>query len=146
MNQYVPSVGRIRYSPKRLGDYVSENWWLVVDCDPEIGRYYRHLFWLSTHKTYRPWRPKWREHISVCRNETPQNRSIWEAHAGKKVIFFYEPIPKTNGTYWWLDVQCELLLDIREELGLPRQPEYPLHLTFCRRGTDEDFEHQNFAL
>jgi hypothetical protein len=144
MTQYlVQSTGTLRYSPKLLGDRSSDKWWFVVDCDPEIGKYYRHLFWLSTHKTYRPWRPAWREHITVIRNEEPPDPSSWEKYAGQTIEFWYNVLPETNGSYWWLNVQCEKLLEIREELGLPRHPTIPLHLSVCHGGNDGNFEHQN---
>lgn len=132
------STGTLRYSPKLLGDRASEKWWLVVDCDPELGKYYRHLFWLGAYKTAKVFRPAWREHITVIRNEEPPNVSLWEKYAGHQVQFQYNARPQTNGDYWWLSVECDQLLEIREELGLPRQPKIPLHLSICHGGTNDD--------
>lgn len=122
------SKGTIRYSPKLLGDRPSEKWWLVVDCDDNIGKYYRHLFRMACHSTRSLEVPAWRTHITVIRNEEPPHPQFWEKYSGE-VQFTYESEPRTNGDYVWLDVQCPFLLDLRQELGLPRNPFYPLHLS-----------------
>lgn len=121
----------LRYSPKLLGDRVSQNWWLVIDCDPEIGDYYRHLYWIQHHKCRKLQRPAWKAHISVVRNEQPSEdrKSLWEIYEGETVDFSYSPGGNCGGSFCWLSVQCETALDIREELGLPRKPHYSLHLT-----------------
>lgn len=124
------STGTLRYSPKLLGKS-SAKWWLVVDCDKTLGDYYRHLYWLARHRLERMQRPAWCEHITVIRDEEPPvvKQTLWSKYAGQEVVFDYNPTIATNGEYWWLDVCCPKLLDIREELGLPRQPEIPLHLS-----------------
>jgi hypothetical protein len=125
-------VGRLRYSPQLIGaraDFVS--WWLVVDCDPEIGRYYRHLFRLAQHRCCDLQRPAWKEHITVIRDEEPPDskKLLWKKYDGLCVPFKYSHLARGDDLYVWLDVESEQLLDIREELGLPRLPEYSLHVT-----------------
>jgi hypothetical protein len=126
------SVGKLRYSPHLLGVRAdSVSWWLVVDCDPDIGRYYRHLFYLTHYKCQKIQSPAWKEHISVIRNEKPKEEKtyLWKKYDGQDVEFWYSPSVRGDGMFYWLDVDCDCLLDIREELGLSRQPEFPLHLT-----------------
>jgi len=125
------SAGRLRYSPKLLGEHASEKWWLVLDCDPEIGRYYRHLFSAYRFHAEQIERPAWKEHITVIRDEEPLDnfKSLWEKYEGQSVEFLYHTEPQSNGEYWWLNVECEFLLMIRTELGLKREPHYPLHLS-----------------
>jgi len=125
----VKSVGTLRYSPKLLGDRTSENWYLVLDCDPNIGTYYRGLYRLLHQKTRQLMRPAWDSHITVVRNEEPPHKELWEKYNGKQVQFDYEHNTLTNGKYWWVTVVCEELLDIRVELGILRDPEFPLHLS-----------------
>jgi hypothetical protein len=72
------SKGTIRYSPKLLGERRSENWWVVVDSDEQIGRYYRHLYWLDRWKTDEMSRPAWDAHITVIRDEEPPHKEFWE--------------------------------------------------------------------
>ena len=122
------STGKLRYSPKLTGER-SENWWLILDCDPDIGSYYRNLFKIGHYNCRKLQTPSWKEHISVVRNEEPPNKLFWEKHIQKEVSFTYTPELRSDGIYVWLNVKCELLLDLREELGLPREPIYPLHLT-----------------
>jgi hypothetical protein len=74
-------------------------------------------------------RPAWEEHISVVRDEEPPNKEFWEKYAGQEIEFQYNPIVEGDGLFFWLNVDCDFLLEIREELGLPRDPEFPLHLT-----------------
>jgi len=102
-----------------------------VDCDPEIGRYYRHLYSLAHNKCRNLLRPSWREHISVIRDEEPpeNKKHLWKKYDGQVVIFRYRPEIDHDGLYFWLDVECDFLLDLRVEIGLSRHPEYSLHLT-----------------
>lgn len=122
-------IGTLRYSPKMLGNRVSENWWLIVDLDPELVKYYRHLYHINTYRCHKLIRPAWEAHISVVRNEEPVHKQFWEAHAGEKVEVEIHSELHTNGEYFWLDVACPRLYNIREELGLPREPYYPFHLS-----------------
>jgi len=124
-------MGLLRYSPKLLGERTSEKWWLVLDCDPEIGRYYRQLFSAHHFHAQKIQRPAWKEHITVIRDEEPLDscKSLWEKYEGQSIEFSYNTYLETNGEYWWLSVECEFLLTLRAELGLPRDPFFPLHLS-----------------
>lgn len=132
------STGILRYSPKLLGrpERVSDKWWLVLDCDPEIGRYYRLLYrnaWFNgCHRgVYKCGRPAWKEHVTVIRDEEPpdEKKQLWELRAGEEIEFQYEAKLCTGPIYIWLRVWSNDLDDIRETLGLPRQPAVPYHLT-----------------
>ena len=123
------SFGTLRYSPKLLGDS-SEKWWVVLDCDPGLGQYYRHLYWLAHYRTERIVRPAWAEHVTVVRNEEPPNKIAWERYPGRLIEFECGSVPCTNGSYWWLDVFCPELCKIREELGLLSDPVIPFHISF----------------
>ncbi len=120
--------GILRYSPKLLGKS-SSKWWLVIDCDPELGKYYRHLFHLMSYRCYKLQRPAWECHITVIRDEEPPNKELWEKYANQEVEFNVSSEVKDNGDYHWYQVECNLALDIRQELGLIREPQYPLHLS-----------------
>ena len=126
------SKGTLRYSPKLLGAK-SSKWWIILDCDPEIGKYYRHLYYLFTNKTESLLRPAWNEHISVAADEEPPNKEFWEQHTGEIVLFQYDTEIRFDSIYCWLDVYSERLKQIRVELGLSPEPFYPLHLTVGNR-------------
>lgn len=122
------SNGKLRYSPKLLGENPSK-WWVVLDCHKDIGVYYRHLHWLANHRCRQIQRPAWDVHITVVRDEEPPCKEFWEAYASEEVTFDYDPTIRTDGAYYWLEVVCPRLLDLRSELGLSREPEIPLHLS-----------------
>lgn len=122
------SIGKLRYSPKLLGNR-NEKWWMVLDCDPEIGRYYRYLFKVGGYKKLG--RPSWKEHITVVRNEEPpdQYKHLWEKYESEVVEFSYNHDIIDNSIYYWLEVQSPRLDEIRVELGLSVIPEFPFHIT-----------------
>lgn len=122
------STGILRYSPKLLGGK-SDKWWLVIDCEEEIGRFYRQLYYLGTYKTSIIMRPAWDSHVTVIRNEEPIHKQFWEKYRDTKIDLVCLPPVQTNGKYYWLNVECDKLYEIREELGLPRLPEIPFHLS-----------------
>ena len=64
-------------------------------------------------------RGKYPAHITVSRNEAPVNIEAWKKYDGEAVEFFYTPGIKQGKIYYWLDVYCVRLEDIRLELGLP---------------------------
>jgi len=78
--------------------------------------------------------PAWGPHISVTRGErVPKDKlGIRQSMRGRRITFAYDPNLQFNGEYFWLPVQCEELLDLREQLGLRREPRMPLHLTVAR--------------
>ncbi len=130
------STGIFRYSPplNKAGNLIRRDgkttkWWLIIECDPELGRYLRYQFEIKTYGTKKVQAPLWGAHISVIRNEEPPVKTNWEQFQAQKIEFKYKPnIQETEG-YLWVPVQCELALKHREELGLSREPELPLHLT-----------------
>ena len=64
--------------------------------------------------------------------EEPPARELWRARHGERVEFSCASAPETDGSFYWLTVTCEELLDLRESLGLPRAPRHPFHLTLGR--------------
>lgn len=123
------STGVITYDPKAKS-IESKPWWMILQCCEDLARYYRetyNLFYRGSSKKLN--KPAWGSHISVVRGEEPVNKDLWLARAGEVVAFEYDPELNTNELYCWLTVRCDAILDLRERLGLPREPIYPLHLT-----------------
>jgi hypothetical protein len=134
-DRFIASTGTLRYSPQ-LGsgghgrrDGGSTLWWLIIDCDPELGRYLRHQYLLGHRRTRSLQAPLWGPHISVIRGETPPRMEAWKRGDGGAVEFVYDPRPQQTDGYVWYPVRCEAMLDLRVALGLPREPEPALHLT-----------------
>jgi len=123
------SKGTLQYSPQSIG--ASEKWWLILYCDAQLGAYYRRLYEYEHRRCRKLQTPGWKDHVSVVRNEEPddQYKPLWNKYDGLEVEFEYEAIVRDNDIYFWLEVTCDFLLDLREELGLPRNPEFDLHLT-----------------
>lgn len=136
-HKWFPATGTYRYNPKMLGEHGGE-WWLVIDCDPEITRYYRKLY--IAHKTgfqnliskqdYIQ-EPFWAAHISVIKRDEPPNNKkyLWNKYQGQEVSFFYTHTITQWGNYFASQVVCPSANKLRQELGLPPQPWNPFHLT-----------------
>ena len=108
-------------------------WWLILQCDPELGRYLRHLFHLDVRRTHRISDPLWGPHVSIVQGEVPADPAAWKEGDGEVMTFELIHAPQEIGDYVFFPVRCEAALDYRERLGLPREPQYPLHLTIGNR-------------
>lgn len=129
------SIGKLVYSPRT--HLSSSDRWLVVMADDEISRYYRHLYskeypYLNGGRSIKLTRPVWGTHISVIRGERLPNPKLWRIDEGKFVEFDYDGGVIDNGEYYWLKVSCPYLGDLREKMGLPREPRFGFHLTVGR--------------
>jgi hypothetical protein len=121
--------GRLRYDPTMPNHRDKEPWWLVLECDPELGRYYRELVEVSLWRTVSLMRPAWGTHVSILRGEAPRkNEDKWAKDAGRVLEFEYEPVVLTNGKHWWLKVECPGLAEVRRFYGLG-SPRVAPHLT-----------------
>jgi hypothetical protein len=100
------STGRLRYTENPYK--------LIVDADNQIAMYYRSL----VPKSVRVNGTRFRAHISVVRKETPRNLCAWRTHEGKLISFEYDNYVYNDEKYYWLNVFCPQLEDVRRELGL----------------------------
>ena len=110
------SIGTLRYENKG-GKYK-----LIVEVDQGISDYYRSLIpkWITVNPQM------YRAHISVVRREIPVNLEYWGKYEGEKIEFSYEGIVRQGTVYFWLNVFCVRLEEIRKELGLPVRSEYTI--------------------
>ncbi len=104
--------------------HYSENYKLVIDCDQELSEYYRCLI----PKYYDIQKSRWKAHITVVRSEkeAPINLEHWGKYQGQEINFFYDPIVKMGKIYFWLNIWCKKLEEIRIELGLSNVSEFTL--------------------
>lgn len=133
------------YDPPRPGMSYRKDWWCVVNLNKEITRYYR--WWLSFEKHIHLQPPSWDAHISIVRGEKPRPEFMdaWKKYQGKQIEFFYEPgsirvdrsqrtdaraDSAVGGEYYFIDVVCPILDDIRRDLGL--RTGYKFHFTVGR--------------
>lgn len=143
------SSGVLLYDPDRQGlkdkpgKRPKTRWWLVLECDPDIPRYYQWWIQKSLH-IKGLCEPSWGAHVSVIRGEEPREdlQSLWGKYQGERVEFRYQAKPRQSGdttgdrpgNFWFLDVECSRLQEIRAELGLVVYPKF--HLTVGRTWDD----------
>lgn len=108
------------------------SWWLIVKVDEEVCGYYRRLI----HFHNRPLRlnpSKHGAHITVIagKYEKPdaEHEQFWNKYQGELINFNYSPDIATNGEYFWMEVDCPRIEEIRTELGLTPKIIHPWHLT-----------------
>lgn len=127
MTELLSSSGTLHYSldgglTKDQAEHYEGQPRLVVEVDPELARYYRSLIpkWIETNK------PRWPAHITVVRpfKEKPPNMEPWGKYQGEVVEFKYQNLLHTGKVYFWINVFCKRLEEIRAELGLPVTSEF----------------------
>jgi hypothetical protein len=79
----------------------------------------------------------WGPHITWVNKEEPHNKGNWEAYQNIPIKFELKPEIKTNGTYYWLDIECNDLKLMRRALGLKPEPKIPFHLTIGKKVKDD---------
>lgn len=111
------SIGVLRYSN-------DDGPQLVLRVDQGISDFYRSLIpkWLNAQGQ------RWPAHVTVVRKdkEYPPDMRTWNRYQGEHVSFLYSPTIHQGKVYWWLNVFCVRLEEIRRELGLPVRSEYTL--------------------
>ena len=123
---------------KSTGILVFYNTWAIAYCDDGLQKYYAYL--LERKKWIKLMIPKWGSHISLIRGDgekvPSEHMKKWKKYDGRRFEFEYSVnIEEAYGGggryYYWLPIDCEFLLDIREEFGLSRDPivSNGLHLT-----------------
>lgn len=145
MTDILCGTGIIQYNPARPGMKHRTDWWCVVKVNKELTRYYR--WWLEYEKHLHLQPPSWDAHISVVRGERPRPAFVdgWKKYQGEKVDFTYQHgsirIDRSQrtddkaknaigGEYYFIDVMCPRLDEIRSELGLKVGFNY--HFTIAR--------------
>lgn len=68
-------------------------------------------------------------HVSIIRDELIPFKKYWYKHKEPIGIKVMDDEIFTDGRFYWVDVSCHYISLIREELGLKRKTELPLHLT-----------------
>jgi hypothetical protein len=114
LDSEIPMQGILRYSNVAGGSRPQA----AVYLPKEFGRYYHSMIPKELDVNPQAYDP----HITVVRTgvEFPPNMDAWGKYEGEKVDFVYDPAHKTDGLYWFLNVESDRIGDIREELGLPR--------------------------
>ena len=135
---FIASSGTIVYNPPRPGLKMQKEWWAVVNVDREITRYFR--WWVKQELDIELHKPSCDAHISIIRGEKPPigKLYLWEKYQGKEIVFKYNVNVRQSGDttfdrpnhYWFVEIDCPFLIEIREEFGYPS--DWKLHLTIGR--------------
>lgn len=91
--------------------------WVTVWVDQQLADYCHSLI----PKYHRVCRPRWKAHVTVVRPEDfPVNPDLqhWGKHEGEKVNFVYDPTVLYEKGFWWFNLWCVTMEDIRKELGV----------------------------
>ena len=127
--QLLKGTGVLVYDPHRPGLKSKTDWWVVVNTDDEICRYYR--WWVWRRYMIDLQKPSWGAHVSVIRGGKPSDDKmhLWKKYQGEKIAFEYSPDIRQSGDttadrpdfFWFLDVWCSRLNEIRAELGFTNE-------------------------
>jgi len=128
--QLLKGNGVLVYDPYRHGMKTKTDWWIILNTDSEICRYYR--WWVWRRYMIELKQPSWSAHISCLRGGRPRpdKMHLWKKYQGEKIEFQYSPnIRQTGDTtgddrpdhYWFVDVWSERLNEIRAELGFTNE-------------------------
>lgn len=125
------STGIVKYDP-RIERGTFQKYWVILQCDREIVRYYQHIFYKLYWKKLQT--AMWGAHCSIVRGEKPPTLGgleAWKRFDGRMIEFsyMYEPGFRTNGQHVWLRAWSPKFEEIRESLGLPKEPKVPFHLS-----------------
>jgi len=63
----------------------------------------------------------------------------------KEIDFYYDTEPRSNGSHWWLRVWCPDAENIRESIGLRREPYFAMHFTIGHVN-EKYIEHSEYIL
>jgi hypothetical protein len=95
--------------------YTEKPYKLIVEVENDLGNYYRSFI----PKYFKFQKPMHNTHISVIRSEEICNLHYWGKLNNVEIEFDYDNYIFQNSIYFWLAVECNLLKNIREDLGLP---------------------------
>ena len=106
--------------------------WIIAKCDDALVDYYRWFY--CKRKWIKLMRPRNGAHISLARGEDEGiMEGSWERNLDGEIIQFnYSNDLIERGNYIWMPVWGESLYNIREKVGLKREPILPFHMTVGR--------------
>lgn len=111
--------------------------WVIAQGDGELGKYLRTLYKYATYGASLLIRPAWQEHITIVRDEISPIEdlsSFWSKYRRQELQFRIFLEPQLHNGYWSLPVISEGAAVLRSRLGLCRESQVPLHLTFGHTG------------
>jgi hypothetical protein len=80
------SKGILRKDPRRKNIKFLP-WWLIIEADPELGRYYLQMTNWEYRSHFQLQKPAWGPHVTIVRGEEPPNIGFWNALTSVEVGF-----------------------------------------------------------
>jgi hypothetical protein len=125
--------GKIEFSPQDVTKkHKSQSSWkrvAIIKTDCDLDKYYA---WFLTKRFNLKLNQNLRgSHVTFI-SDKMDKKTFDEASKifnGKEIDFYIELEPRSNGEHWWLRAYCPDAENIREALGLRREPYFGLHLT-----------------
>lgn len=121
--KYHESTGILRIDPSET---VHGAYWIYLECCRDLGQYYRSRLLKYTCRYRCVLEPKFGPHVTVVRKEIITAEL---PKSGQEFKFQYSHEVDTNEKHFWMNVKSEELMELRESIGLPRCPWFPLHIT-----------------
>lgn len=131
---WLKGTGKLIYNPNRPGMKKVQRlspWWLIVDVDNNIGKYYR--YWIQRQWGLVLQAPTWGTHITLSNDRDvidPKYQHHWKKFQGKKIDFEYSVVIEQHWKFFVLPTRCERFNEIRHELGIFH--DHPFHITIGR--------------
>jgi hypothetical protein len=118
----------------------------IIKTDCDIADYY--AWFLKTRFSLVLNKPLRGTHVSFINDR--MNKELFmegsKIFNGREITFYYENMPRSNtGNHWWLRVWSTEAEDIRQALGLTRDPYFSLHLTLGL-ANEKNIEHSKYIL
>lgn len=125
--------GILDFTPiNRTKKHAAQSSWkrvALIQTGCELDRYYAWFlskrFNLTLNKNLRG------SHVTFISDKVnfDQFEQAAQIFGGKEIEFYLDNNFKSNGSHWWLNVECNEAKNIREILGLDRDPYFGLHFT-----------------
>jgi hypothetical protein len=130
IGKYYEAIGILNY----------KNNWLILETPFSINLYYK--WWIEKFIGKKISTPLYGSHVTIIAGKYTDvsNHPNWAKYQDKKIPFKYSSIIYGDDNYFWLNVICGELADIRKELGLSPDPHWSLHLTIGFLYTDKKME------
>lgn len=141
--------GKIEFSPEDITKkHKSQSSWkrvAIIKTDCDLDKYYAWFlekrFNLKLNRNLRG------SHITFISDKL--EKDIFDEGSkifdGKEIDFYLELEPLSNGAHWWLRVFSPDAENIRQILGLSKDPYYGMHLTLGY-ANDKNIEHSEYIL
>lgn len=141
--------GILEFSPEdKTRKHKAQSSWkrvAIIKTDCDLDRYYawflKKRFNLELNKNLR------KSHVTFINDKLDKFifNDASKIFNGKEIDFFIELEPRSNGEHWWLRVYCPDAENIRESMGLTRDPYFGLHLTLGH-ANDKFLAHSEYIL